>query len=360
MITPRSGSILNYIIRQYIASAIPVPSQVIADKADLGVSPATIRNEMAQLEKEGYLFRPHTSAGCIPSDKGYRYYVEAIDNVTLPREEQYLIAHTFHQVEKEVEAWVSLTASLLARMTQNVAVVSLPKSNDCKLKHMEIMAVQDARALVVVVLDGAVVKQKLISFDTPVAQAELSTASIKLNALYDGKTTGQISRSKNELTPLEKKAREYLIEIMKAEDSKEYQDPYLEGWQFMLSQPEFAQTDKMRSLMELVEKRGLLKVIAPSSLDQPGANAQGVQGHAVHGHSVHVIIGKENQYEAIQNCSVVLSRYGLPDEVSGTIAVVGPTRMPYSHTIPTVYYLSSVLSQLLGGLYGKRPENNPQ
>jgi heat-inducible transcriptional repressor len=137
---------------------------------------------------------------------------------------------------------------------------------------------------------------------------------------------------------VEKKATDFLLEIMQAEDSKEYQEPYLEGWHFMLNQPEFAQSDKMRDLMELVEQRGLLKVIVPARLNQPG---------------VHVIIGKENEYEAIQNCSVVVCRYGLPEEVSGTMAVVGPTRMPYSHTIPTVYYLSTVLSQLLGGLYGK-------
>jgi heat-inducible transcriptional repressor len=344
MITPRSGSILNYIVKQYITGAVPVPSQSIADKADFGVSPATIRNEMAQLEKDGYLIRPHTSAGCIPSDKGYRYYVESMEQITLPREEQYLISHTFHQVEKEVEAWVSLTATLLAKLTQNVAVVSLPKSTDCKLKHMEIMSVQDARALVVVVLDGAVVKQKLITFDNPVSQSDLSTASNKLNAAYAGLTGQQILKSKMELSPLEKKATEYLAEIMQAEDSKEYQEPYLEGWHFMLDQPEFAQSDKMRNIMELVEQRGLLKVIVPARLNQQG---------------VHVIIGKENKFEAIQNCSVVVCRYGLPEEVSGTIAVVGPTRMPYSHTIPTVYYLSSVLSQLLGGLYGKETPAEP-
>jgi len=350
MITPRSGSILNYIIRRYITDAVPVPSQAIADNADIKVSPATIRNEMAQLEKEGYLIRPHTSAGCIPADKGYRYYVESIERITLPREEQYMISHTFHQVEKEVEAWVSLTASLLARLTQNVAVVSLPKSNESKLKHLEIMAVQDTRALIVVVLDGAVVKQKLISFDTPVSQPELSAASARLNAAYTGLTSSQILKSNLELSPLEKKAREHLVEIIKAEDSKELQEPHLEGWQFMLNQPEFAQGGNMRSLMELAEQRGLLKVIIPASLNEPG----------VHVHGVHVIIGKENQYKAIQNCSVVVCHYGLPEEVSGTIAVVGPTRMPYSHTIPTVFYLSSVLSQLLGGLYGKDTPNEPR
>ena len=344
MITARSGKLLSYIVKQYITGAVPVASQIIADKTDLGVSPATIRSEMANLEKEGYLIRPHTSAGCIPSDKGYRYYVESMENITLPREEQYLISHTFHQVEKEVEAWVSLTATLLARLTQNVAVVSLPKSTDCKLKHLELIAVQDTRALAVVVLEGAVVKQNLITFDEPVTQPSLATISNKLNSAYAGLTSRQITESKIELSALEKKATEYLVEIMHAEDSKEYQEPYLEGWHFMLEQPEFAHSDLMHNLMELVERRGLLKVIMPARLSQPG---------------VHVIIGKENQYEAIQNCSVVICRYGLPMEASGTIAVVGPTRMPYSHTIPTVYYLSSVLSQLVGGLYGKEINREP-
>jgi len=338
MIAARSGKILNYVVGQYIARAIPVPSQVVADDARLGVSPATIRNEMAFLEREGYLIRPHTSAGCIPSDKGYRHYVESIETVNLPWEEQRLISHTFHQVEKEVEAWVSLTATLLAKLAHNVAVVSLPKSTDCKLKHMELIAVQDARALVIVVLDGAKVKQKLITFDEAVPQPTLTVISNKLNSAYNGLTARLIFDKKMELSPLEKQATDFLLEIMHAEDTQEYQEPYLEGWHFILNQPEFAQSDRMSTLMELVERRGLLKVIVPSRL-----SPQGVQ----------VIIGKENKDEAIQNCSVVICRYGLPEEATGTIAVVGPTRMPYSHTIPTVYYMSSVLGQLMAGLYGR-------
>ncbi len=338
MITSRSSQILNYIVGEYITRAAPVPSQVIADNAELNISPATIRNEMALLEKEGYLIRPHTSAGCIPSDKGYRHYVEAIEGIKLPREEQRLISHTFHQVEKEVEAWVSLTATLLARLVQNVAVVSLPKSTDCKLKHLELIALQETRALVVVVLEGATVKEKLITFSEAVTQPTLTVISTKLNSLYGGLSSRQIADKQTELSPLEKQATDYTLGIMQAEDSKEYQEPYLEGWHFMLNQPEFAQSERMRVLMELVERRGLLKVIVPVKLNQPG---------------VHVIIGKENQDEAIQNCSVVICNYGIPAQANGTIAVVGPTRMPYLRTIPTVFYLSSVLSQLVGGLYGK-------
>jgi heat-inducible transcriptional repressor len=345
MLAVRSGKILNYIVRQYIEQAVPVPSQDIADRAKLGISSATIRNEMALLEKEGYLIRPHTSAGCIPSDSGYRHYVESIESVRLPPEEKYLISHMFHQVEREVETWASLTATILARLVQNMAVVSLPKSSDCKLKHVELIAVHDTQALAVVVLDGAKVKQKLVSFSEAVTQATLAVISGKMNIAYEGMTAGEITRKRREQSDLEMQATDYLVEIMQSEDRQEYQEPYLEGWHFMFAQPEFSHSERMQSLMELVEGRGLLKVIIPVSLSQ---------------HGVHVIIGKENQYEAIQNCSVVICRYGLPEAATGTIAVVGPTRMPYTRTIPTVYYLSSILTRLVANLYGRTSNNEKE
>ncbi len=338
MVSARTGTILNSIVGQYISKAVPVPSQIIASDPELGVSPATVRNEMAYLEHEGYLSRPHTSAGCIPSDKGYRYYVESIENVKLPPAEERLISHIFHQVEKEVEAWLSLTATLLARLVQNVAVVSLPRSADCKLKHMELLALQDSQVLAVVILHGARVKQKLITFDQAVFQPSLTIISNKLNTAYSGLTSQQVSAKDMDLSSPEQQATDHLVEMMQAEDRQEYEEPYLDGWHFMLNQPEFSHSDQMRTLMELVEQRSLLKVIVPEGLSQ---------------HAVHVIIGEENKAKAIQNCSVVISQYGLPGEATGTVAVVGPTRMPYSHAIPTVHYLSSVLSELVAGLYGK-------
>ncbi len=338
MLPRRTGKILNSIVEQYIDRAVPVPSQVIAGDAGLGVSPATIRNEMAFLEQGGFLIRPHTSAGCVPSDKGYRFYVESLENIKLPQAEERLISHMFHQVEQEVEAWLDLSATILAQLVQNVAVVSLPKAADCKLKHMELVSLQDAVALAVIVLHGAKVKQKLITFDQAVAQSTLTNISLKLNNSYSGLTARQISVKDSEVSPLEKQVTDQLVEIMKAEDTQEYEEPHLEGWHFMLNQPEFAQIDRMRTLMELVEHRSLLKVILPEQISE---------------HTVHVIIGEENKEKAIQNCSVVISHYGIPGEATGTIGVVGPTRMPYPHTMSTVSYLSSVLSELIASLYGR-------
>ena len=130
---------------------------------------------------------------------------------------------------------------------------------------------------------------------------------------------------------------------MKAEDEQEYEEPYLDGLHFMFNQPEFSHSDQLLALMESVEHRNLLKTILPKEMES---------------HEVQVVIGKENKAESFHNCSVVISQYGITDEAIGTIGVVGPTRMPYSRTIPTVYYLSSVLSRLVAGLFGKEMQND--
>ncbi len=338
MLSTRAGIILNSIVGHYIAQAMPVPSQYIASKTGLNVSPATIRNEMARLEQEGYITRPHTSAGGVPTDKGYRHYVDALENLQLSPAKQRLIGHVFHQVEEEIDKWLSLSATLLAQLSQNMAVVSKPKSSDCKLKHMEIINLQESLALLILVLFGAKVKQRLLTFDQIIPQTELTSISNKLNEAYSGLTCQQISAKKMELSSLEKQIADYLLETLKEEDEQQYEEPYLDGLHFILRQPELAHGDRPLTLMELVENRGLLKSIVPEGISRK---------------VVHVVIGRENKAEVVQNFSVVISQYGIPGKACGTVGVIGPTRMTYPETIPTVGYLSSVLSTLVAGLYEK-------
>lgn len=347
MLPPRTGAILKYIIEQYINSAVPVPSQSIVHGTELGVSSATIRNEMAHLEKEGYITRAHPSAGSVPSDKGYRYYVESLRGVTLSLSEQRLVSHLFHQVEQKVEEWVSLAAALLAQLVRNVAVVTMPKSVACKFKHLELVALQDSLGLLVLVLHGAKIKQQLITFDHILLQEELSTIANKLNAAYSGLTKRQVSTKDAGLSATERQLTNLLLKIMREEDEQEYEEPYLDGLHFILAQPEFTQSHKMLGLMELVEHRTLLKTIVPKGLDS---------------NNVQVVIGTENKIETFHDYSVILGKYGIPTEAVGTLGVLGPTRMPYIHTISTVRYLSSILSTLVAGLYGKEipAEDNAQ
>ena len=337
MLSLRAGTILKSIVGQYIVKGMPVSSQSITTDYELGVSPATIRNEMAHLEQEGYIIRPHPSAGSIPSDKGYRYYVETLTDIELPLAEQRLISHLFHQVERELEEWLRLAAALTARFVQNVAVVTMPKPTNCRFKHIELVALQNSLALVVLVLRGARVKQQLIIFDQIITQPELTTTANKLNAAYSGLTRPQILAKATGLSTTEQQVTDCLLKIMQAEDEQEYEEPYLDGLHFMINQPEFALSHRVLALMELIEQRNLLKAIIPPELAS---------------HGVQIIIGKENKAEVIRDYSVVIRQYGLPDEAVGTIGIVGPTRMPYARAISTVGYLSSVLSELVAELYG--------
>jgi heat-inducible transcriptional repressor len=192
MLSERTGNILKSIIKEYIVKAAPVPSQSVAREAGIKVSSATVRNEMAWLEEEGYILRPHTSAGSIPSDKGYRFYVESLENVGLSPAEQRLISHLFHQAQSDVSEWLSLAAELIARMVQNVAIVTVPKSSASKFKHLELVALQDSLALIVLVMHGAKLKQKLINFETIVTQAEL-TCTIGRRARLRGTLPGWLA-----------------------------------------------------------------------------------------------------------------------------------------------------------------------
>jgi heat-inducible transcriptional repressor len=338
MLAPRTETILKSIVGQYIVKAVPVPSQSIVDDYGLSVSPATVRNEMAHLEQEGYIIRPHTSAGSIPSDKGYRYYVESLTNIKLPLDQQRLISHLFHQVETRVEEWLRLTARLLAYSAGNVAIVAVPKPADCKLKHLQLVILRDTTVLIVLVLHGAKVRQQLIEFDRVISQEEIETVNNKLNAAYSDLTGTQILAKDILLSPIEQQLTDCVVKIMQAEDEEEYEGPYLDGLHFMFNQPEFAQTRQILDLVELTEQRSLLRIIVPEGLVNQG---------------VRVIIGKENKEEVIHSCSVVISRYGFPDEAVGSIGIIGPTRMPYARSIAVVDYLSSLLSQLVAKLYGK-------
>ncbi len=341
MLSARTETILKSIVEQYIVGQVPVPSQSVLAHCDLGVSPATVRNEMAHLEEAGYITRPHLSAGGVPSDMGYRYYVESLIDLELPLVEQRLITHLFHQVETEIEEWLRLGASVIARIAQNVAVVTEPKPTGCRFKHLELVGLQESLALVVLVLRGAKVRQQLITFDQVTSQPGLTAIAGRLNDAYGDLTSSQIQAKTISLSPVEQQITDCVLNMMQAENERQYDEPYLDGLHFIVNQPEFAHAHRLQGLMQAVEHRNLLRVIIPPQLDIE---------------KVMVVIGKENEAEVIHDCSVVICQYGLRDEAIGAIGVVGPTRMPYSRVIPAVSYLSLVLSQLVAGLYGDKYE----
>ena len=337
-LTPRRRAILNIIVAEYIATATPVASETILRTYQIGVSSATIRNDMAYLEKEGYITKPHTSAGSIPLVKGYRYYVESISKDSeLPLEEQHRIRDSFQNIE-EIERWLKVAAAMLARLVGNAALVTFPKVRQYHLKHLELVALHEFLALLVVVLSETVLRQQLVTFHEPVTQEQLTIIANKLNAHYTGFTSSQILSQKLAATPEEKQVTEATVDMMAAEDDLDYHATYLEGLRLMLGQPEFIGKERMLRVMELMEARDWLTPVLHQQLGDK---------------QVQVVIGEESHDESLKDLSLVLSHYGIPRKVKGTIGVIGPTRMDYRRAISTVSYMSDVLSYLVAGVYGE-------
>jgi len=337
MLSQRKKRILEVVVAEYISTGLPVSSDTVARKG-VKVSPATIRNEMMDLEDEGYLTQPHTSAGRIPTDRGYRHYIESLmGDVELSLAEQRLIRHQFLQVQSEIEEWSRLAANILSRMVSSVAFVTIPKPAESRFKHLDLVSLHEFLALLVLVLREAKLKQQVLALEEAVSQEELTAAARKLTAAYSGLTSAEIYNKSLALTSLESQVLRAATHIMQAEEGEVYEEPWVDGLRHILGEPEFASRTKLSQIIEFVEQRSLLKAMLP---EMP------------FGEGVQVIIGKENRQDVMQDCSLIMTRYGIPGEVGGALGVMGPTRMQYRRAIPTVGFLSLLMSEMLSELYG--------
>jgi heat-inducible transcriptional repressor len=333
MLAERRSRILRLIVEEYVESAMPVGSETMVRKYRLPVSSATIRNEMAKLEEEGYITHPHTSAGRVPSDKGYRYYIESLmEEQDLTQEERETIRHQFHQAGRELEEWVRLAAAVLAQAVRNMAVVTTPRSPHCRLKHLELVSLRDLAVLLVLVLQDGRLMQQVLTLSKALSQDELTAAAHRLTDLYKGLTASQAQSKAVELSTLESQVMDEVRALMTAEDEGRYDEAFLEGVPLVLGQPEFSRTEKMLDLLAVLDEYSLTRMLPLRSLA---------------GEGVTVVIGRENQEDALRECSLLVTRYGVPGALSGALAVLGPTRMRYPRTISTVRYLGALMSDLV-------------
>jgi heat-inducible transcriptional repressor len=326
----RRETVLRVIIEDYITRAVPVASNIIVERYGLKVSPATIRNDTAYLEREGYVIHPHRSAGSIPTDKAYRYYVELIgEEIELPSVEQYLIHQISQEAKEELEQWLKTVAVLLARLVHNLVVITTPKAARCRFKHLDLVALQDFMALLIVVLYEAKVRRQVLSFSRKVSQDELTELANKLTSIYGGMTSSEILAKKEGLSSEERQLSKSLAEIMAAEDKLEYGEPYLEGLRLLLSQPEFTNSPRILGILEVLEGEDWLRNIFGQESSKGG---------------VKVVIGEENPEPALQDLSLIASQYGVFNKASGIVGVIGPKRMDYAKTISSLNFLTAFLS----------------
>lgn len=339
-LTPRQQLILGLIVREYVAGAQPVGSKAV-EGYGLGVSSATIRNEMAALEELGYLTHPHTSAGRVPTEEGYRYFVERLmREIQLPLDDQRLIRHQFHQVGVDLEQWMHLAASVLARTAQSAAVVTSPRIDQCRLKHLELIAIRETMAMLIAVLEGGMVYQRMLTLDEPIGQETLTQIANRLNDLCTGAAMPRVVANRSQVGALEQQVLDIVVQVMDHVDDQANLRVYRDGLINILRQPEFAEPEVAHKIVRVLEERTVLEQLMAEAIP---LDIGGVQ----------VIIGGEGRWDELKSCSLVISPYGLSGTATGALGVLGPVRMSYSRAISTVRYVATLMTDLFRDLYGE-------
>ncbi|MBE2238198.1 MAG: heat-inducible transcription repressor HrcA [Caldilineaceae bacterium] len=337
-ISERQREVLRIVIQEFVQTAQPVGSAGIVGRYDLGVSPATIRNDLAALERLGLLTHPHTSAGRVPTDLGYRFFVHyLLASLDLSPEEQAIIRRQFHHAPPEVDQWLRTSTAMLARTAQSAAVATAPRTIRCTFKHMELVHIQGAKVLLVLVLQEGAVKQQLLDLDKPIEQNELSRVSNELNDQLAGLDGSGVAAAAIRLTPFAAQVAELAAATMRRIEQHVGSVLFRDGLAEVLSAPEFAEGENARRIVRVLEEPGVIEQIAE---DLPGSNA------------VHVVIAGDGRYDELRDVTLILSRYGASDRVSGMLGVIGPVRMRYGHTIGAVRFVSEIMSEKLEEMYG--------
>lgn len=333
----RKLQVLHAIIQSYIMTAEPIGSRTISKKFDLGVSSATIRNEMSDLEELGYLVQPHTSSGRIPSDKAYRLYV----NTMLPiLKMQPLFSKEQIDAlvdEKEhIENLIENMAKLLSKVTNYTAIAISPQANKSTIKRIQLVPIDEARIMVVLVTDSGVVKNKVLKLDEEIDYDELSTITNFLNAQLKGHTVDEISRYfgeklLKEIYKINSPIIKIVPVIISTLEGTEEVSLYMNGVTNIFNFPEYNDLDRAKEFLSFMENKDeLLTMLLGNKED-----------------GVNVIIGSENEYQAIKTCSVITTDYSIDGHMIGKIGIIGPTRMDYEKVINTVKSLSRDLNDLI-------------
>jgi len=339
----RSQAILRAVIEEYVTTAAPVGSHALVERYRLGVSSATVRAVLAELEAAGLLMHPHTSAGRVPTEHGYRYYVESIvDSVPLPPVEQLMIRHQFGQVEYASEHWFRLAATTLASVTRAAGLATPAKATTAHLRRLNLVSISDRLASLILVLREGALRQVLVTLDHAVDQDELSMVASYLNVLLDGFTAGESAVAlalldiEDPATDLPRRIGDRVVRALREFDGAAIEELFSDGLLNVMAAPEFAQSEKLRRVFEALENRAYL--------------AQLISGVAASGR-ICVFIGSENPSEEMSDVSLVLAPYGTPDRAVGVVGVLGPTRMAYPQAIGTVRFVSGLMNELIDHLY---------
>lgn len=332
----RKFLILQAIIDDYITTAVPVGSRTISRKSGVGYSPATIRNEMSDLEELGYLDQPHTSAGRVPSYKAYRLYVDQLINVAkLPAEERERMNTYLSNRTDQVETLIRRAAAVISDATRYTSVIVSPQLSTLRIRNLQMVPVSDTLALLVIVTNAGIVKDTVIRVPDGISPDVLYELSRMLTEQLADKPIEAVRQLFAELIKDMGEHRRLLAEAMQVIEDKmsrtDYSDVIIGGGANMLSYPEYQDVGKAQNFLSVLESREKLK--------QALATGNGME--------VTIKIGPENDVPELSDCSILTATYQAGGQSKGTLGIIGPTRMNYSRAISVLRYMGMALSELL-------------
>ncbi|NUM44548.1 MAG: heat-inducible transcription repressor HrcA [Anaerolineales bacterium] len=335
LLSERQKIVLALIIHEHTRSTQPVGSKNLIDQYGLDMSSATVRNEMAALSEMGYLRQPHTSAGRVPTEDGYRYFVgQLMGNTELPSTTRSTITHQFYQAGQDVDQWMRLAASVLANQSKAAALVTAPQVIKSRFKHLELIELRGRQILMVLVLTGGDVRQQMLTLAEPVSQERLSAVAERVSNLCQGLDFEGMSTLPTPSEALEQDILRLVTGTMRHENLLTG-EVYRDGLINVLEEPEFAESASARRALRVLEERPFLEDLLAQTIVNSDIGA------------VQVLIGGEGNWDELSDCSVVLARYGVPNLATGTVGVLGPVRMRYGQTISAVRFVVGLLSELV-------------
>ncbi|MDH7478633.1 MAG: heat-inducible transcriptional repressor HrcA [Syntrophomonadaceae bacterium] len=339
----RKQKVLEAIIRDYVATAEPVGSRTIARKYSLGVSPATIRNEMADLEEMGFIEQPHTSAGRIPSQRGYRYYVDCLmEKYNLHEEERAQISSSFARQIREIDSILHESGRLLSKLTNYTSIVTGPKSVQSSIQRIEFITLRPGKVLLVMLTDAGVAVNKLLDVPEAVSLQDLQLLSRSFNARLKEIMLCGIKRTLlQELRRELMQQRQLLMVVLEILDQYlqhgAEEKVYLGGILNILSQPEFRNVEKIRRLLSVLEEDDKIRDLLGEDTER----------------GIIIRIGDENKREEFQDCSIITATYEIEGQV-GRLGLLGPTRMEYSKTVTLLDFVTRALSEAMKDYFGRK------
>lgn len=333
----RKQAILRAVVHEFTTSAIPVGSQALQSRYFVNLSSATIRSELAELADQGYLSQPHTSAGRIPTDTGYRYFVDFLMDVEkIPDRVGAYIKEELRTAPADVQGMVEKVAMTAAAVTQNASVASAPQGAQARVKHVDLVSLEPTEVLLILLLEGNLLRQQVITVAQPATQAQLTRLAARLNGSLAGRSGEEVRRHYDAAAlGLEKELLGRVVAVVDIYEKGSESLVVHDGVRNLVRHPEFAESSRLQQVLEVLEETRYLTLLLRQLIGES---------------DLQIVIGSENASSQLQGCAVVLTTYGPSNRLKGVLGVIGPTRMAYSQTVARLQAVADAASDRMAEL----------